>query len=174
MIKLLSTIPLPPKLFPLFPQNITHNNLAWHSPTPHIHWEIAIFVPPAPPPKPPRKIQKLQLVINLLSAIPLFLMLHPLLQAMISPDSLYLQSPNPHIHWETAINISKSPQTPKNPEKMDWWPQNWWPWCWWWWYCWFPQCYWKRCWLNRLQKSQYSLIKCKQYFKSSHNTKKSF
>ena len=40
-----------PDSFPTFYQRFMHNNLARQSPTPHIHWEIAIFMQPPPLPK---------------------------------------------------------------------------------------------------------------------------
>ena len=120
MIKFLYTIPLHPTLFPLFPQGLTHNPLTWKSPTYHIHWEIAIFIPPPPPPKNPRKIQKLQWTMKLLSTNPMHPSLHPLPPTMLTPDSLARQYPTTHIHLETVISISKSPPTPTPPGKKTW------------------------------------------------------
>ena len=56
IIKLLSTNPLNPTLFPLFPQRLLPDPLARQYPTPNIYWEIAIFTQPPPPPKKPKKI----------------------------------------------------------------------------------------------------------------------
>ena len=53
-MKLLSTIPLYPTLFPLFPQRLLIDILDRQSPTTHIHWEIATFMPP---PSPQNKIK---------------------------------------------------------------------------------------------------------------------
>ena len=50
MIKLFYTTLLYPKRFPLFPQSLPPDPLSCQSPTPHIHREITIFVPPLPPP----------------------------------------------------------------------------------------------------------------------------
>ena len=71
MIKVLSTIPLHPTLFTLFIQSRNPDHLYLQSPTPHIQWKIAIFMPPPPPPKTTQKRQKLQLMIKLVSTIPL-------------------------------------------------------------------------------------------------------
>ena len=96
-IHLLSTTSLPPTLSPLFIQRLPHNNLAPQYPTPHIYWEIAVFIPPQPPQKP-RKSQKLQLAIKLLCTTPLPSTLHPLLPTMLPPKYLARQSPAPYIH----------------------------------------------------------------------------
>ena len=136
MIKLLSTIPLHPKPFPMFLHVILWNYLDRQYPATHIHWEIAIFMPPLPLPKQNKKIQKLKSIVKLLSGIPLPPTLHPLIPMMLPPDPLARQSPTPHIHWEIAINISKPSQTPIKQNKLDWLPQHWWPWYSWW------LCYW--------------------------------
>ena len=96
-IKLISTTPLPPTRLPLFSQRLIHNTLARQFPTPHIHLEIANFIPPSPLPKKHRKSQKLQFMIKLLSAIPLHPKLHVSLPMMPPHNTLYQQSPTPHI-----------------------------------------------------------------------------
>ena len=108
MIVLISTTPMSLKLFPLFIQKLTHNNLARQYPTTHIHWEITIFMPPPPPPKK-RKSQNYKWMIKLLSTTPLTPMHHPALPTMLPPYPLSQQSPTTHIIWEIAINISKLP-----------------------------------------------------------------
>ena len=106
MIKILSTIPPPPTLFPLFYQSIPHNNLSQQPPNPHIYWEIATSITA----KTPQKNPKIQLMIKLLSTTPLTPTLHPPLKTMPPSDLMDQQSPNIHIHWEITINISKSPR----------------------------------------------------------------
>ena len=56
-------------------------------------------------------------MIKLLSTNLLPLRLHPLLPIILTPNPLDRQSPTLHIHWETAISISKPPQAPKKTEK---------------------------------------------------------
>ena len=120
MIKLPSNDSLLPTLFKMFPQRLIPDPLSFQSPTYHIHWEIAIFIPPPPPPKNPRKIQKLQWTMKLLSTNPMHPSLHPLPPTMLTPDSLARQYPTTHIHLETVISISKSPPTPTPPGKKTW------------------------------------------------------
>ena len=157
IIKVLFNIPLPPELLPLFPQSLLHNNLARQSPTPHIHWEITIFMPP--PPKKNRKSQKSKLMIKLLLYILLSPMLHLPPPMMLPPNTLSQQSPTPHLRWKFSINISKLPQAPKKPGTIDWCPRHWWSSCFWQWFYWYHQWYWQLLWINRLQQFPYSLIK---------------
>ena len=67
------------------------------------------------------KNQKLQLMLKLLSAIPLPPTLHLSLPMMLPTDTLSRQSPTLHIHWEIVINMSKLPPTPKKTEKHENW-----------------------------------------------------
>ena len=106
MINLLSTTtpnPQTPAIFTLFTQRLTQNTLARQYPTPHIHWEIAIFMPPPLPLKKPRKSQKLQLMIKLICTIPLSPKLH-----------LPLSTISPQIHGST---VSNSPNLLRNQNK---------------------------------------------------------
>ena len=48
MIKLLSTIPLPPKIFLMFPQRVIHNIIDLQSQTHNNHQEITVVMSPTP------------------------------------------------------------------------------------------------------------------------------
>ena len=58
------------------------------------------------------------MMIKLFSNTPLHLNIFPLFSQRLSLNPLAWKSPTSHIHWETAINISKLAQTPKNPETL--------------------------------------------------------
>ena len=108
MIKLLSNKPLSPKLPPLFNQRILPNHLSWQSPTPHIHWEIVIFMPSPPPPK---QIEKTKITIDgkVTFHYPLSPTIFTLFTQRLTPDILPRQYPTPHIHWEIAVFIPPPP-----------------------------------------------------------------
>ena len=142
MIKLLSTIPLSPTIFPLFPQKSSTQCPGFtvsKSPYSLINFNLHATFATA---KKTEKAKNYKLMIKLLSNTPLPPTINPPYPNMIPPDLLALQSPTHHICWEIEINISKSPQTPKNQENFDWCPRHWWPWCCWWWCWWCIQRYW--------------------------------
>ena len=99
MIVLISTTPMSLKLFPLFIQKLTHNNLARQYPTTHIHLETVISISKSPPtPTPPGK-KTWKSMIKLLSSTPLPHMLFPIFLQRLPHNTLARQYPTHHINW---------------------------------------------------------------------------
>ena len=171
-IKLLSTIPLSPKIFFTVSPKATPQYLGSTVPNSSYSFRNHNFHATTITAQKTRKIQKLQFMIELLSNTPLSSTLRPPLPMMLPPDQLALQ-------FQLPISIEKPQSTFQNcprhqkKHKNKWLiPRHWWPWCCWRWCWWWLQWYLKRCCLNRPKKSPYSLIKRNQYFKKSPNTKK--
>ena len=120
VIKLLSTNPLPKTLCQWLQMKFLSHTLDLKSPTTHIHWEIAItwlynfqtptfilesaILMPAPPLPKNLKNQKIQLMVKLLSAIPVPQTLHP-----VTPRNASV--------WSPASTVSNSTPSLRNHNK---------------------------------------------------------